>query len=202
MRKQLYCIVEGQGEKKAVPTLVKLALKHYHGQYEVDIPGGHVVSRGQIVQNKEEFKKALRFGELSLRKAGAGMLGVFLDADDDNAADLRLKILDSVGALSLQFPVVPIIFTKEYEAFFITDQPTLRRHQRVRPNPNFAPVPEAVQNAKGHFEREVLRLGDKYDVVIDQDQFTRHIDYETLEAALAVGATLKALVADLMAISY
>jgi hypothetical protein len=106
------CIVEGDGEVRALPALVR-RVAHDHGVYQVDVPPPFRLARG-------EFRDPIEFGravELQARRAGdvGGVLAV-MDADDDCAVDLAKAIRASYQG-GRRFALVAAV--REYESILL-----------------------------------------------------------------------------------
>jgi hypothetical protein len=152
-------VVEGHGEVRALPTLVRRVAAAHGGPaavFEVRVPPPFRLARSAFLQPAE----LARAVELQARRVdGAGGVVVLLDADDDCAVDLTKRIRATYGG-SRAFALVAAV--REYESVFL-------------PQLGFdGPDAEAVRDAKG----EVGRLAGAYKETVHQERHSATLDLD------------------------
>ena len=145
-------IVEGHGEEKAFPLLLRRLLMEEHSRSDITIDGP---------LNAKSWHNLLRSGGIegflrraALRANAAGII-VLLDLDEANcAADLARKLAARARGIELHLPVAIVVVVQAYEAWFIASIETIRGRRvkglrflsgGVEPPPE----PEAVRSPKG-----------------------------------------------------
>ena len=183
-KSNIFPIVEGKGEQKAAPVLIKRILRQHLGNYQTDVEDGYFLPRGQILNRPAELARAIALGYKKISRYGKGAVVVLIDSDDDDPSSLEQKIVKNVTSIEQKYPIFIIIFSKEYESMFIHDQDSIRLHERVRQSPQFAADPTVVRDAKGWFARHILNADDSYSEIIDQEVFSRAVEISKIEVPL------------------
>ena len=176
----LFMVVEGEGDKAAVPALVA-KVRQAQG-----IPLPHVPAAGVSVRQlhmdtargREEVEKVC---ELYRNRPNVEALLITQDSDDSCPRDLAPEVAAWVRPLSLAFPVAVVLFYREYETLFLAGSASLQgkplRGAADRPGipagAVFVGNPEARRGAKGWVGE---RLGRRYVETIDQLAFTKTLD--------------------------
>jgi len=145
---KIACIVEGQGEVKALPVL----LKRLHTWKTSDLSYPIIeepirVKRDQFINKHDEFRRYL---QLAAAKCGnEGWILILLDADDDCPADLGAKILQRAKQCIPHRPISVVLANMEFEAWFIASAESLNGKHGFEFNPEEVIEAERVRNAKG-----------------------------------------------------
>ncbi|MFZ2099882.1 MAG: hypothetical protein WAU86_04895, partial [Oricola sp.] len=71
-----------------------------------------------------------------------------------------------------RFMIEPIIADKEYESWFLAGAPSFAAHTDCIDHPVIPENSEQIRDAKGFFEREILKPGRFYSETVDQAKFT------------------------------
>lgn len=183
---RLLTIVEGDGDLKAVPVLVRRLLQETHGRFDVQqLPAQ---KRGEWPRVKREFKRFY----LSARLEDAPILWV-LDFDCDDCLDpvaerewlqAEAKRIDPGGTVEVVFMV------KEFESIFLWDDRCLRRaFPEFLANAKLPDNPETVRDAKGWISRN-LPKGRAYKPTTDQARMAATVELDHLRE---VSASMKRL---------
>jgi hypothetical protein len=147
------CVVEGDGEVRALPALVR-RVAQAHGIHDVMVPLPFRLPRAKFT-NPAELGRAV---ELQARRAGeSGGVLVLLDADDDCAVDLMKSITASYTG-GRRFGLV--VAVREYESIL------LAAHG----------VPAADAEAKRDAKGELRRLLGQYRETVHQARLSAALD--------------------------
>ena len=109
-------IVEGDGEVKAIPHLLRRVLGELHGRYDIRI------QRPINARGKPNLLK--RFGsflEYARRDRECNAVLVLLDGDEDCPRDLAACLVQTAAGLNLGVPVAIVCAHREYEAWFVAN---------------------------------------------------------------------------------
>lgn len=169
---RLLTIVEGDGDLKAVPVLIRRLLHEVHARFDVQqLPPQ---KRGEWPRVKRDFERFY----LSARLENAPILWV-LDFDCDQCVDPRVerawlqgeaRRIDPMGVIDVVFMV------KEFESIFLWDETCLRRtFPDFQNNIDLPENPELVRDAKGWISR-ALPKGRSYKPTTDQARMAATIE--------------------------
>lgn len=172
-------IVEGHGEVKAAPILLRrIAAAVFPGE-AVSIPTPIRAPRRKIVK-QDELEK---FVKLAAGKAGAdGRILILLDADDDCPALLAPELLQRARAVSAGRPVRVILAKAEYEAWFLAAAISIAGRRGIRKDAAPPSDPESIRGAKEQL-RKLMPPGRRYRETIDQPALTEVFDLAAAQAA-------------------
>lgn len=176
----LFMVVEGEGDKAALPALVA-KVSQAEGIVLPYVPGAGVSVRQlhmATARGQEEIEKVC---ELYRSRSGVDALLLTQDSDDTCPRDLAPEIAAWVRPLSLDFPVALVLFYREYETLFLAGSASLQGkplrgsgdRPGLPPGAVFHGDPEARRGAKGWVSE---RLGRRYVETIDQLAFTRTLE--------------------------
>lgn len=173
----IFPIVEGHGEVKAVPEIIRRIAFELNYPIDCNVLQSYRLSRGKIIRFGDDLDKVIRLGELKIQSAdGIGGVLVIIDSDDDCPFDLYSSFILFKNARTFQVPVCFVSAKMEYEAWFISCAEQMRAHRTVRDDAESHPDPENVRDAKGYFNREILIDGVNYSETIDQVKYSSIID--------------------------
>lgn len=168
----IYPIVEGHGEVRAVPVLIRRVAWEICGRHDVEVLQPHRVPRGRMLaQGVDALERAVELGARKIRQIGAsGVITILLDADDDCPAQLGSQLLQRISRPDVAVSVV--IANREYEAWFLAGVQSLRGYRGVS-NAAVAPAdPESIRGAKQYLERVFLDPDRTYKETVDQPGLT------------------------------
>ncbi|WP_303786285.1 DUF4276 family protein [Azovibrio restrictus] len=174
----LIAIVEGDGEVRALPALLRRIASRL-GRYDVTIQTPIRVHRDKFLNDSHEFRRMLR---LASTKARDGRVMVLLDADDDCPVTLMRKIKEgarSIIPVSQSLSVV--IAQKEYEAWLLAAADSLAGQRGLPVDLVAPPNPESIRNAKGWLSERIAN--GRYHEVSDQAAFSATFDIDQALAA-------------------
>ena len=107
-------IVEGDGEVKAIPHLLRRVLGELHGRYDIRIKRP-INARGK----PKLLKRFENFLEYARRNQECNAVLVLLDGDKDCPRDLTAALTQTAARLNLGVPVAIVCAHREYEAWFV-----------------------------------------------------------------------------------
>ena len=175
-RLSIVAIVEGRGEERAAPGLIRRILEERLGRY--DIP------RIKSIPTKGKLK-LLRGFEQFLRYAtseSADAILVLVDADDECPVEQARILADKASGYNLGVPVAVVYAKSEYETWFISNLSdgtgeAIRARLDIDPLVN---APENVEDIRGAKEwlRGRMRGSQRYRPASDQEGLTHHIDMD------------------------
>ena len=110
-------IVEGDGEVRAFPVLLRRLNQWLSPDIPIDVLTPIRVRRDRFLNREEEFRRMLL---LAASKSGAcGWILVLLDADDDCPAELARSISERATRVVPHRRVSVVVANREYEAWFL-----------------------------------------------------------------------------------
>lgn len=188
-------IVEGHGERSAVPVLLRRLAHERLSFYDLKIAAAHRLPRGRIIRGND-LEKAAELARRRIQQHGQpGAIVLLIDADDDCAAELapslHRRLRQAVGAV----PISVVLATREYEAWFLAAARSLRASGRVSPTAEPPSNPETVRGAKEYLQREILMPGATYSETVDQEALTAIMSLDEAEACRSFRKLCKDLAA-------
>ena len=177
-------IVEGHGEERAIPVLVRrwLRFRNFHRHFEVPERAINAKGCGRL---KARFNPRRHVGvehyvQAALRNTPDAIL-VVLDADEEcdrrmGACGLGPELLARAQGVAATVPVAVVVANREYEAWFLAGLQSLRRAGLLpeRGSTSDPPDPELVRDCKGSVAR---LMGCKYEETVHQLVLTRGLRF-------------------------
>ena len=172
----IIAIVEGRGEVRAAPGLIRRILGERLGRYDISrISAMRANGKSDLVNNLE-----LRLGIAMIERPDAIL--VLVDADDECPVEVVGSLVDRVSALNLRVPVAVVCAKSEYETWFISSLSEgtgegIRERLAIASSVN---APENVEDIRGAKEwlRNHTPQGQRYKATLDQEGLTYHIDMD------------------------
>ena len=166
-------IVEGDGEVKALPIL----LRRMSAWKSPDLPVNPLppirVRRDRFLNRDDEFRKQLL---LAAAKCGdQGWILIVLDADDDCPAELGATIRERARQVVPHRRLSVVLANREFEAWFIASSRSLDGSRGFALAADEEVDAESHRNAKG-WMRQHMR--ETYREVLDQPAFTARFDLQ------------------------
>lgn len=168
----LYCVVEGHGETKAVGVLIRRIADHSGLEQPTKVLHSRVARHALL--RPDELEQTLRFARL--RVGGEGRVLVLIDADDDCPRDLALELCDRVRRATNLVTAV-VIANREFEAWFLAAAESLRGARGLSPLVEAPEDPEAVRDAKGWLTDQ-MEHGHSYSPPVDQPALAALMDLD------------------------
>lgn len=172
-------IVEGEGDRHAVPGLVRRILLQRE-RYDLLVPPAKVTNgKSKLL---EKFERFLQYALID----GCDAILVLLDADDECPYTEVVDLVQKVTALNLDVPVALVYAKCEYETWFIcslsSDQGDKIRERLELPAHVTAPADaEGIRNAKGWLTDHMPRHR-AYKETVDQEPLTYHIELDLVRS--------------------
>jgi len=170
MTHRIVCVVEGDGEVRALPILLR-RLAEAKGIYDIEVPPPIRVRRDQFLQRPEEFRRKLL---LAAGKAQGGAVFVVLDADDDCPVEIAHQIHEGGRAFVHGATLHTVVADREYEAWLIAAAESLAGRRSLRDDLRSPDRPEDIRNAKGWLSENMV--DGRYHEVSDQPALTAVFD--------------------------
>lgn len=174
---QVSSIVEGDGEVKALPVLLRRIGEWQTPDCYTQILPPIRVSRMSLLNRPQEFSRHLQLA--ALKCGDPGWILILLDADDDCPKALGQKLRDQAQQIVPHRQVAVVLANREYEAWFIAAAASLDGLRGLRITPDDALTEaERPRDAKGWL---AVRKSDRsgYDPITDQPALSAMMDLQT-----------------------
>jgi hypothetical protein len=169
-------IVEGHGEIKTVPLLVRRIAQDMN--LFVHAPQAMRLSRGKM---KNDLPRMLALARAEIKQADEqGGVLIVLDADDDCPAKLGIELKAKAQVAFADLPAVIAVANKEFEAWYLAAALSLRGQRGLPINLEPPTNPETIRNAKGWLAE---RMAQGYTETLDQVALAAKIDFSQAENA-------------------
>ena len=177
-------IVEGHGEERAVPCLIRRWLQHRRLQQFFDVPDLAINAKGSG-KLKAAYDQTRHIGiehyiNAALRQRPDAIV-VVLDADDEcfsrqSGIGLGPELLYRARAVASNVPLSVVVANREYEAWFLASLTSLRAAGLLPKDPRLAkPLdPERPRDCKGLITQ---LLGCPYEETVHQLDLTGGITF-------------------------
>ncbi len=171
-------IVEGHGEREAVPALLHRIAQSvgYSGLLRVNPPIR--VKSGSFLNDREYFFKQVTLAGAKAAQEGGGVL-ILLDCEDDCPGTLGPNLLRRAQAVRSDVTILVVLAYREYESWFLSAVKSLRGRHGLAEDLDPPADVDLIRDAKGWLG---TRMDAPYDEVTHQIEFTRAFD---LDAACA-----------------
>jgi hypothetical protein len=177
----IFPVVEGHGEEVAVPVLLRNFFGSRHAIYDVNIYRPYRLPRGKMTKADQWdgiLTLAIRRIEDGMSEGDRGLVLVLCDSDDDCPISVRESIESQIRITSSRVDFQVVVAQKEFEAWFLTCRASFEgHHECVQPIPQIDDIP-LIRDAKGYFERSILKPGRYYSEVVDQPKFSALINFK------------------------
>ena len=180
----ILCIVEGDGETSAVPTLVNRMLRHLRRHRTIVADGTRVICTHDGSRIAEPHNPGRKLGieyfvQRAVREKPGGIL-VVVDAEDrcqNRAAGqpaLGPDLLARARAIAGQIPLAVVVANRMFETWFLADFHSLRSRNHLSPAAQLDQwrTPESLGGCKGHMGS---LLGRKYTETGDQPRLAKFV---------------------------
>ena len=178
-------VVEGYGEEKAVPCLIRLWLEHRHIQRYFEVPNLAINAKGcgklKAAYNRERHLGIEHYIQAALRNHPDAIL-VILDSDGEcrnrerGNIGLGPELLLRAIVVAPHVPLAVVIANCEYEAWFLSNFRSFRDRGFFQSHIRFENEsdPESHANCKGVIAEYI---GEKYEETIHQLELTKHLRF-------------------------
>jgi len=176
---QLASIVEGHGDVKAVPVLVRRIASALDPAMALRMLPPLRVPRYNLVKTGE-VERAV---DLAARKTGGkGAVLVLIDSKDDCPAQTGPDLLCRANAARSDVPIGVVLAKREYESWFLAAAESLRGRRGLADDLTAPVEPESIRGAK-EWLSDRMASGVKYREVLDQPALTDVFDLSVARRA-------------------
>ena len=173
---RLLPIVEGDGDKMAVPLLLRRMLAERHGIHNCKILKPHV--RGDLPTVRKNFENNFK----AALKENAAILWI-LDFDCDDCKCVKKEadaLLARANEIHPKWPIEIAFMVQEYETLFLSDKIATRSVLKSIPaDIDFPADPESIRGAKEWLSRAMPK-GVTYKETIHQAKNTSALNFDHL----------------------
>lgn len=173
--KRLLPVVEGEGDERAVPALLRRIL-HHHGRFDVDVLKPH--RRGELPKVKANFS---RYFQAALLENASVICVLDYDCatcDDVERDEQELRTL--AKGVNAQAGFDACLIVKEFESLFLCDPRATRASlPLIHAKLDFPANPESVRDAKGWLS-EAQPKGAAYKPTTHQARIVSHLNLDHL----------------------
>jgi hypothetical protein len=166
-------IVEGDGEVKAVPVLLRRIAEWLTPDAVPTVAPPLRVKRNRFLNNDREFERMVTLAARKL--TNPGWILILLDADDDCPVTLASSILDRCRRVAAHKPVSVVLAKREFEAWFIAASGSLNGHRGFFLGDHNEIDVEQKRDAKGWMNE---RMANGYREILDQPAFSARLNLE------------------------
>jgi hypothetical protein len=171
--RRLGLIVEGHGDQKALPVLVRRIATEILKQEAPQVLEPYRLKRG-LMTKEQELSKAV---EAMARKVGDdGALLIVCDADQDPGCTLAPRILELARAVRSDRRIGVVAAVHEYEAWLVSGIAPMAGKAGLAATLPEVPDAESLPNAKAWLNRHMEH---RYSETVDQVRLTRLFDLKT-----------------------
>lgn len=168
-------IVEGDGEVRALPVLLRRICAWQTPGLQADILTPIRVRRDRFLNRDEEFIRVL--GLAAAKSGDGGWILIVLDSDDDCPAHLATAICQRAASKFPHRRISAVLANREYEAWFIAAAPSLNGKRGFNfPADNLGANAESFRDAKGWMRLHMT--SNTYGATTDQPAFSASIDLQ------------------------
>ena len=144
-------IVEGDGEKEALPVLLRRLLDEAEA-WTVQIGKPILRHRNKLARDECDVMRAV---EIARRQPDCEAILIVFDGDDDCPAELGPKVQGWATAAAGGLPCEVVLPHREYEAWFLAAIESLRSHALIRSDAAPLADPEQPRGAKERLRERV-----------------------------------------------
>jgi len=167
-------IVEGDGDLKAVPLLLRNLLT-LHGLHETQILSPH--KRGELPKVAARFEDYFR---MALKENAAILLVLDFDCEYCDCPFLEAeKLYLRAQALRGNWPFKIAFLVREFESLFLAEIQAATKVLALPPDTEFPDTPEIIRDAKGWLSK-ALPKGSSYKPTVHQAKITAHLNFDKL----------------------
>ena len=165
-------IVEGHGDVRSVPLLLRRLQQEWDPALHLNIPRPMRVGRYKLVKARElEAKIEWVARRLSTPRA----ILILIDAEDDCPKELAPELLPRAQTARSDIPVGVVLAKHEFETWLLAAAESLSGHRGLAQNLSAVPDPESIRDAKGYLARHMV--GSRtYSETLDQPALTAVFD--------------------------
>ena len=169
-------IVEGHGEVKALPVILRRLLPFLAPQKTWQVPEPIRIPKGSFLNRPDERRRALDLAAIKGSAAKSSFILILLDSDGACPAVGAPALLAQCRNVRNDQQMALTFAHHEFEAWFIAAATSLRSVRGLPTDLTRPDNPEAIQDAKGWLKQR--RTGRVYSPTIDQPAFASLFDMD------------------------
>lgn len=167
-------IVEGDGDLKAVPVLLRNLLT-FHGLHETQILPPH--KRGELPKVAARFED---YFHIALKENAAILLVLDFDCEYCDCPFQEAEgLYRRAQAIRGNWPFKIAFLVKEFESLFLAETKAATNVLSLPPGTKFPDAPETIRDAKGWLSKARPK-GSSYKPTVHQAKITAHLNFEKL----------------------
>ncbi len=183
----IYPIVEGHGDERAMPILIRRLLSERFGFYEVKVLHPYRLPKGKML-HADQWPAVVslaceRLNDARENEDDVVLILVVCDADDDCPVELKNTMEDHVAAVISDTNFEVVVPQPEYESWFLAAANSFVGHSDCRENVAAVTDILRIRDAKGYFERNILKEGRFYSETVDQPKFSALLNFNGMPEA-------------------
>lgn len=180
MTAHIFCIVEGHGEERAIPNIIRRYL-NYIGVFDISIFRPYRMGKGKFTKTAE-ILEVIHLGCSRIRadfqEGDSALVLIICDSDGDCPVDLRRKIEESLIDKKFIIEEIHVVICHcEFETWFLAGSQSFSGNIDCKSEIPHFDNPEKIRDAKGIFEKEILKEGRYYSETVDQQKFASLLDF-------------------------
>ena len=178
--KTLLPIVEGHGDIKAVPVLIRRILEH-HNHFDVEVLFPH--KRGDLPKIKANFDNCFK---MAIKEKAAVIWIIDFDcATCDCVAEEAAQLYQRANTIYAGWPFKVAFMVKEFETLFLSEPDATRSVLKEIPKTTAFPEdPETIRGAKEWLSR-AMPSGYAYKETVHQAKLAAAVDLDYLRTSSA-----------------
>ena len=164
-------IVEGPGDERALPVLLRNVFSELHSRFDLSFP---VVKSNGRQKLEREFGKFLQYA--ANRPDCEGIL-VVLDADNDCPVEVASALKSKADSSGISHPIQIVCAHRSYESWFLASIETIRGTGGISDSASIEGRVEDIANPKAWLTDQMPR-GRRYKETTDQPALSSRISIE------------------------
>jgi hypothetical protein len=179
MEVRIGCVVEGHGDREAVPIVIRRIAEKLDPALVVHIAPPIRTPKSKLLK-PGELERAV---ELAARKVGShGAVLVVLDSDDDCPAQVGPELLKRIIQVRSNIVLAVVLAKREFETWFLAAAESLRGQRGLSKDLYSPSDPEAVRGAKEWLSQR-MESGRTYSDTLDQPALAACFDFDLARRA-------------------
>lgn len=179
MESKIACIVEGHGDREAVPVIIRRIASQLDPAMVVNLPSPLRIPKSRLLK-PGELERAVEFS--ARRIASRGAILILIDSDDDCPALLGPELLQRAIGTRNDLHVAVVVAKHEFESWFLAAAESLRGNRGLASTLDAPPDPESIRGAKEWLSAH-MQGGRVYSETIDQPALADRFDLDTARRA-------------------
>ena len=172
MALRVACMVEGHGDREAVPILIRRIAQSIDPTSDIKVERPIRIPKSKLLRPGELERAA----ELAFRVCSPrGVVLVLIDSDQDCPAELAPRIIERATAARSDLTLSVVLPKSEFEAWFVTAIDSLSGYRGLRENLQPPADPEGIRGPKEWLTQHMV--SDRgYRETLDQSAFSARFD--------------------------